>query len=133
MPLICVDRLRDRGLHLRRILAAPLEPALDDLFLAGAFRDSFRIGLRPAREVFQRGNDALEFRVEILVLEWRQLFERDLEDVPIGAGRDREFVIVIAEKKGARLEMDLQFAPLQHTSVLIAQNREQNLVLQIRL
>ena len=77
--------LRDRVLHLRRFVAAPLEPALDDFFLADAFRDAFRIGLRAARQIFQRGNDALEFRVKLFVLERRQLFERDLEDVPIGA------------------------------------------------
>ena len=52
--------------------------------------------------------------------------------MPISSGRDREFVIVIAEKEGARLEMHLQFAALEDASVLIAQNREQNLVVEIR-
>ncbi len=55
------------------------------------------------------------------------------EDVAIGARRDGQFVIVIAEKKGAGLEMHLQLAALQDAAVLIAQDREQDLVLEIRL
>ena len=121
--------LGDRGLHLRRVLTAPLEPAFDNLLLACAFGDAFGIGLHAAREVFQCGDDALEFRVKLVAFEGCQPFERDLEDVPIGAGRDREFVIVIAETKGARIKVHLQFASLQHASVLIAQDREQNFIL----
>ena len=62
-----------------------------------------------------------------------QLFERDLEHVPIGAGRDREFVLVSSAEKSARLEMNLQLAALQDAPVLIAQDREQHLVVQVRI
>ena len=39
VPLIFSPPARSRRLHRRRFLAAPLEPALDDLLLARAFRD----------------------------------------------------------------------------------------------
>ena len=97
--------LRDRSLNLDRILAAPLEPALDDFFLARPFRDPFRIGFRTARQVFQSSNDALELRVKLFIRPRRKYSEGDLEDVAIGPGRDREFMIMIAEKKSARLEV----------------------------
>ena len=100
-------------------------------FSPRAFRDPFRIGLGAARQIFERGENALQFGVEILLFLLRQLLERDLENVPIGARRDREFVIVIAQKKRAGVEVHLQFAALQDASVLIAQDREQDLVLQI--
>ena len=68
------ERLRDRRLHLRRFLATPFQASLDDLFFAGAFRDPLRIALGPARQIFERGHDALQFGVEILVLEWSRNF-----------------------------------------------------------
>ena len=49
------DRFLDRLLHLRRFLAAPLQPALDDFLFARAFRDAFRIGFGPPGQIFQRG------------------------------------------------------------------------------
>ena len=64
--------LRERGLdsllHLRRFLATPLEPLLDDLLLARPLRDAVGIGFAAPRQIFQRGHDALEFGVEIFVL-----------------------------------------------------------------
>ena len=117
-------RLRDRRLHFWRVEATPLEPPFDDLFLARPFGDAVGIGLGPAREVFQGGDNALKLRVKLVVLKRRELFQRDLEDVTVGARSDREFVIVIAEKKRAGIEAHLQFAALQDASVLIAQDRE---------
>ena len=117
------DCLDDRRLDLQRFLATPLEPALDDFLFSRAFRDPLRIGLSPPWQIFQRGDDALEFREEIRVLERRQFFQRDLENVAIGAGSNRELVFVVAKIKRARFEPDLQFAPLQNAAVLIAENR----------
>ena len=89
------------------------------------------IGFSPARQIFQRGNDALEFRVKIFVLKRREFFERELEDVPVSPGCDRKFVIVIAQVKRAGLEADLQLTALQDASILIAQDGEKDLVLKI--
>ena len=63
------ESLLDRLLHQRRFLAAPLQPALDDFLLPGALRDALRIGLGAPREIFQRGDDALQLRIEIFLLE----------------------------------------------------------------
>ena len=93
------ERLFDRLLHLRRLLATPLQPALDDFFFAGALGDSFRIGLGASRQVLQRRDDALQLSVKIFVFVFREIFQRNLENVPIRAGRDREFAIVIPKIK----------------------------------
>ena len=100
-------------------------------FLATAFRDPLRVGLRPARQIFQRGQDALQFRVEIFLLVFAQLLERDLQDVPVSAGRDRKFMLEIAQEKTAGVVVHLQLAPFQNAAVLIAQNRNQHLVAQV--
>ncbi len=42
VPLICASASVDRCLHLRRFLATPLQPSLDDFLFAGAFGDSLR-------------------------------------------------------------------------------------------
>ena len=101
------DRLHDRGLDLRRFLAAALEPSLDDFLFSCALRYPSRIRRGSSWQIFERRNDALEFRIEILVLERRQFLERDLQNVAIRAGRDRKFVFVIAEIERARLEANL--------------------------
>ena len=58
----------DAALHLRRFLTSAFQASFDDLFFAGSFRHSFRIGFCAAREVLQRGQDALEFRVKLFLL-----------------------------------------------------------------
>ena len=127
------DRSLDRLQHLRRFLAAPVEPALDDLLLPRPLGDACRIGLRAPRQIIERGDDALEFGVEILVAMRREEIERDLQDVPIGAGRDRPFVLVVVEIKRAGFEPHLQLAALEHAPVLIAEDRQQHLVVQVGL
>ena len=66
----CVDRLA----HLRRFLATPFQAPLDDFLFACAFGDSFGIALRPARQIFERGQNALQFGVKIFGLKRRQIF-----------------------------------------------------------
>lgn len=67
----------------------------------------------------------------------RQLLLQDFqamgEDIAVGLGDDRQFVLVVADKKGAFLEDQAQFAVLQHPAVLVSQDRQQDLVLQLRL
>ena len=75
--------------------------------------------------------NALELGIEILVLEGRELFQRDLEDVAVGPGRDREFVIVIAKEKRAAFEAHPQLAALEDAPILVAQNRQENFFVQI--
>jgi hypothetical protein len=127
------DGLPHRGLDLGRFLATPLQPALDDFLFPRPLRDPLRIGFGAPRQIFERRDDALKFGVKILVLERRQLLERDLENVAVGARGNGEFVIVIAKKKCAGLEMNLQLRAFQDASVLIPEDRKQDLVLQIGL
>jgi hypothetical protein len=114
------DGLLDRFLHLRRLGATPFEPAFDDFFFAGPFPDAVGVGLGPSRKIFERGDDALEFGVEVFVFELRQLSQCHLENVAVRPRRDRQLVFVIRNEKDARFEAQFQFAALEDASVLIA-------------
>ena len=107
VPLISCNAVVDRFAHLRRFVATPFQASLDDFLFACAFGDSFGIGLRSARQIFERGQNALQLGVKIFGLERRQISQRDIENVTISAGRDREAMLVVAEIKRAVFIMDL--------------------------
>ena len=60
------ERFFDRALHLRRFLTTPLQTSFHDFLFARALGDFFRIGLGPPRQIFERGQNALELGVEML-------------------------------------------------------------------
>src|SRR5713226_8990263 len=93
------ERLFDRLLYLRRLLTAPLEPAFDDFLFARALGDAFRIGLGAPLQILERRDDALQFSVKTFAFVFGEIFQRDLENVPIRAGRDRKFAVVIPKIK----------------------------------
>jgi hypothetical protein len=64
--------------HVRRFVAPAFEAPLHDLLFTRALRDAGGIGFTPARQVIERGDDALEFGVEIFVAIRLQIRERDL-------------------------------------------------------
>ena len=132
-PVDLPHRFFDRLLDLRGLLATTFQPTLDDFLLANALRDALRIGLSALRQIFERGQDALEFGIKIFLLIFGQILPCDLQNVPISAGRDRQPAIVVGKIKSALFEVDLELAPLEHASVLIAQNRQQNFAAQVRL
>ena len=106
---------------------------LDDLLFTGAFRNSFRIRFGALRQILERGQNALQFRIKIFVLVVGEILQRDFENVTISTGRDRQPALAIEKIKRSLLETHLQFAALKHAPVLVAQNWQQNLVAQIRL
>ena len=60
--------LFDRLLHLRRFRASTLQTSLDDFLFTDALRDALRIGFGALRQIFKRGQNALQFGVKIFVL-----------------------------------------------------------------
>ena len=65
-PVNLCQRLFDRLLHLRRFGAKPFQPPLDDLFFPNPLGDPFGIGLGALRQIFERSQNALQFRVKTL-------------------------------------------------------------------
>ncbi len=127
------QRFFDRLLHLRRLHTTTFQTTLDDFLLADALRDAPQIGLGALRQIFERGQDALEFGIKILLLILGEILPCDLQNISISARRDRQPAIVVGKIKSALFEADLELAPLKHAPVLIAQNREQNFAAQVRL
>ena len=64
----------DRLLHLRRFGTKSLQASLDDLFFSNALCDPFWISFGALRQVFERGQNALQFRIKILVLVSGEIF-----------------------------------------------------------
>src|SRR5260370_897974 len=73
----------------------------------------------------------LKLTVKFFVFIFGEIFQSHLENKPIRARRDRQFLISIGKIERALFETHLQFATLEHPSVLIAQDREQNFIAQI--
>jgi hypothetical protein len=88
--------------QLRAFFTAAEKTALDDLLFAHALGDLFRIGLRARREMLQRGDDALKLRLKILGhAQRRQLAERRLQNLRVGARRHRQPGVEVAQEEGA--------------------------------
>ena len=60
--------LFDCLLRLRRFRTPTLETSFDDFFFANSFCDSFWIGFGAFRQIFERSQNALQFRVKVFVL-----------------------------------------------------------------
>ena len=136
IPALSVDLrqcLFNRLLDPRRFFATALETPLDDFFFTSAFCDPFRIGFRAFRQIFERGQNALQLGVKIFLLVLGEILQRDFQDVTICAGRDWQSAFAIEQVKRPFLKADLQFAALKNAPVLVAQNWQQDLVAQIRL
>ena len=113
----------DRALDLGRFLTTPLQAALYDFFFARALSNFFRINLSAARQIFERSQNTLKLTVKLFVFVFGEIFQRHLENKTVGAGRDRQFLILIGKIERAFFETHLQFTALEHASVLIAQDR----------
>ena len=60
--------LFDRLLYLRRFRAPALQTSFDDFLFTDALRDPLGIGFGALRQIFKRGQNALQFGVKIFVL-----------------------------------------------------------------
>ena len=128
-------RLLDRGAHFGRRIGQRRQPALEDLLLAPALDHFGALGLGARRQVLQAGHNALVFQhLLVLAAQGRdQLLQRDAQNIDIGARVDRQIGLPVAQKERAILVAQHQLAVLQHAAVLLAQDRQQHLVLQLGL
>ena len=97
---MAVNRLNclfNRAQHRWRFCTTTFQAFLDNLLLPRPLLDAFGIGLGPTRQIFERGKDALEFRVEIFVAGLGQIFQRKLQNVAVGPRRDWKNVIEIIQ------------------------------------
>src|SRR4030095_5056247 len=97
--------------------------SLMQLLSPRALLDSLRIGLGPPRQIFERGPNALKFCIEIFVVELRQIFEGQFQNVAVGAGRDWENMIEISEQKRAAIEAHLELAAFEGRAALCPHSR----------
>jgi len=77
---------------------------LDNLFFPVPFDKARGIPFTAKGEVIESRDDALQFRVEFFVLERRQFFQRDLENVAVRSRGDRQLVVVITKEEDAGVE-----------------------------
>ena len=130
-PEIVVDVLAD----LRRLLDEGGEPALDDLLLAQALRDPRGIGLRPAGQVVERGEDAAQLaQARVLGAEpVRDGVEAMREDLRIRVRAQRQARPGVAHEERALGQLDAELSRLEHAAVLVGQDGQQHLVGQLAL
>ncbi len=119
-------------LHLRRFRATAFETSLDDFLFSNALRDTLWVGFGTLWQIFERGQNALQFRVEILVLVFGKILQRNIQDIAICARRDRQSALAVEQIKGALLIKHLQLTALEDAPILVAQDWQQNFVTQIR-
>src|SRR5262249_55044509 len=68
IPGLTVDldqRLFNCLLDLRRFRATTFQTSLDDFLFTNAFRDAFWIGLGAFWQIFERGQNTLQLRIEV--------------------------------------------------------------------
>ncbi len=131
----------DAGIDEGRDPAAALgerrEPPLDDLFFARTRGDRFGVSRIPRREVARRGDDALQLvgvgAPVIGVLCREPLVELDAEDRRIGVRRDRQRFVVVLHRERAVAEHERELLTFEHLAVLIAEDRNEQLVGKLRL
>ena len=110
------------------------QPSLDHLLLALALRDPLEVGLVVLGEVADGGQDALVFEERgVLGAEGPlQLVEAVREDIGVAARGHREAAVVVLDRERPVGEGQLELAGLEDVAVGVAQDREQDLVLELR-
>ena len=97
---------------------------------------TFAGAVSPRRgQVLDGGEDGLQLDVVgVLLAELRpHLLQPGAEHVLVGARVQGEAVVVVADGEGPALVLELQLTPVQHHAVLVAEDREQDLVPQLGL
>ena len=122
-PHVAVDELGD----CRRAFGQFAQAALDHLFFALSLGDAAGLGFRAQRQVFQRGDDALQFPQFLGLL--RQRFLQRVEPVgenhPVGSRIQGQQRPVVAHPKSPLAIFELQVARFKGLAVLVAQDRQQ--------
>src|SRR5438093_62647 len=128
---ILLDEFRDGGAvsHDRR------QPLLDDFIFAVTLKHALGTAFIRARQMSQGGNDALQFH-DMGVMSASKLYQviqSVRQDPQIGSRCDRQGVIVIPHCKGAVLIRKRDLLILEHEPVEIAQDRQQDFIVQFSL
>ena len=97
-----------------------------DLLLAQPFGDAGGIGLRAFGQVFQRGDDALQF-AEVLGIGRQRRLQRVqpvAEHRPVGPRVDRQKRLAVAQEECPVPVFQFQLARFEDLAVLIAEDRQ---------
>ena len=89
LPVDLGQRLFNCLLDLRSFRATTFESSLNDFLFANALRDAFWIGLGAFWQIFERRQDTLQFRVEVLFLVFGEISQADFQNIAICSGSDR--------------------------------------------
>jgi len=105
---------------------------LDDFFLALAFDDALRAGLRLGRQIAHRREDALVLQQvrRIRAKCRRQLIEVVAEDLAPGAGSNGQAVFVVMDGEDAGLVAQPDLTRFEDLAVGIAEQRQQHAIAQ---
>ncbi|MBI2940370.1 MAG: hypothetical protein HYY04_08010 [Chloroflexi bacterium] len=127
------DRRLDRRLDRWRSRGELGDSSLDNLLLALSLGDLLRVRLGLRRQVADRRDDGLELLDVLVVAAERlgQLVALRGEDIGVGARRHRQPTIVVGDEEGAILIAQDQLLALQHLAVRVAQDGQQDAVLQV--
>ena len=74
VPVDLCEGFFDCLLYLRRLRTTTLQPPFDDFLLSRALCDPFGVGFSAFRQIFKCGQNALQFRVKIVVFVFGQIF-----------------------------------------------------------
>src|SRR3989304_2751754 len=124
-----------RGAPRRRMRAEGAEAPLDGHAFAIARLEPGGIGLGLRRQVAERREDALELeRLRVVGPERRErLVEPAAEGARVGARRDGQERVAVADEERTLPELERELLVLEDPAVLVAEDRQQDLVLQLRL
>src|SRR5262249_39566437 len=128
---VALDEGADRGRLGQERRQAPLQ----DLLFPMALLAARRVLLRPRRQMPEPRDDAAQLE-EMRVLGAQrllQVLEMPLENGHVGTGRDGQDRVVVTNGEGAGPVLELKTLGFQHSSVLVAENGEEHLVLELGL
>src|SRR5215471_18152782 len=120
-------------LHLGAFHAKPHDSAFDDLLFSRTFPHFFLFGSGTVREVFQRGENALQIEIHIFIGVLAQLLEREAKDEIVCSRVERKNPIIIGEIESSVSEPQTKLAAFEYPTVLIAENRKKHLFLKLCL
>ena len=111
------------------------EPGPRDVLFALTFRHQLRPALRVRRELLQRRDDALELVQRGIVgsQNRRQRIERELEGARRLPGVDRQRRVTVLQRQLTVVEEDDELAALEDAAVLVAEDRQQQLGVQLHV
>ena len=138
VPLVAVDRREaalQRVAHGGAARHQRVEAPLDDLLLAHALAHLLGLGVPAGRQVRGRGDDALDLEHVGVIgrMAVAQVGDDRFQQGQDGARPDREARLPVDGEERARFVRDRDLLVLQHAAVLLAQHRQQHLLVQLGL